>query len=435
MNNEIPFTKRRFEQLDIESKRYRVADIKHRDSIKGLILEVLPSGRKVFRFRRNRLGRDVHVTIGEFPNITIENARKLAKNIASEIAEGRNPNETKRQQQIDDELKRSLSMTIQQLFDAFEVEFELKIKSGLRRIKSLKDIHSLWRNHLQERVGHLAIGNISPQEANNLLKLILTKNSVSVRNKCLTLMKSMFADQDTNPFIKIKKLGDTKRERILSQLEVKELLEALKYEEPIYSDVVMALLLTGQRKSCVFSMAWKEIDHKHGIWVIPTSKMKGNKPHAVPLTVEMMEVLKHRSAEANRGEKYVFPSSRSISGHITEKSGKGSFWWRIRERAGLYSVNKDENVTIHDLRRTTASWNVMRGGNLQTTSKLLGHSNINITDSTYAHLDVEQVRAELGITTAQLLGTAVQEPKMDELAKAIKQLSEKERRELFDRLS
>lgn len=77
----------------------------------------------------------------------------------------------------------------------------------------------------------------------------------------------------------------------------------------------------------------------------------------------------------------------------------------------------------------------MRGGNIQTTSKLLGHSDISITASTYAHLDVENVRAELGITTAQLLGTYVQESRVDKLVREIEQLSEEERRELFERLS
>jgi len=44
------------------------------------------------------------------------------------------------------------------------------------------------------------------------------------------------------------------------------------------------------------------------------------------------------------------------------------------------------------------------------------------------------VRAELGITTAQLLGTDVQESKVDRLVKEIEQLSEEERRELLDKL-
>lgn len=144
-----------------------------------------------------------------------------------------------------------------------------------------------------------------------------------------------------------------------------------------------------------------------------------------------MDILKRRSAQAEQGEKYVFPASRSLTGHITDKSGKGSFWRRITERAGLHSDEKEQNVTIHDLRRTIASWSVMRGGNIQMTSKLLGHSDISITASTYAHLDVEQVRAELGITTAQLLGMDVQETRVDKLVKEIEQLSEEERRELL----
>jgi len=78
---------------------------------------------------------------------------------------------------------------------------------------------------------------------------------------------------------------------------------------------------------------------------------------------------------------------------------------------------------------------MMRGGNIQTTSKLLGHSDISITASTYAHLDVENVRAELGITTAQLLGTYVQESRVVRLVREIKQLSSDERRELCSMLS
>jgi hypothetical protein len=44
------------------------------------------------------------------------------------------------------------------------------------------------------------------------------------------------------------------------------------------------------------------------------------------------------------------------------------------------------------------------------------------------------VRAELGITPAQLLGTDVQESKVDRLVKEIEQLSKNERRVLFGML-
>ncbi|BCV44357.1 hypothetical protein TUM17379_13750 [Shewanella algae] len=72
---------------------------------------------------------------------------------------------------------------------------------------------------------------------------------------------------------------------------------------------------------------------------------------------------------------------------------------------------------------------------------MLGHSDISITASTYAHLDIEQVRRELGITTAALLGLRAevgeemkpreQESRVERLVREIEQLSPEERRE-FD---
>ena len=82
-------------------------------------------------------------------------------------------------------------------------------------------------------------------------------------------------------------------------------------------------------------MEWREIDHQLGIWLIPTSKMKVKKPHAVPITKEVMDILTRRSQETVKGERFVFPSERSQSGHIIEKAGKGRFWHRITERVEL----------------------------------------------------------------------------------------------------
>ena len=53
------------------------------------------------------------------------------------------------------------------------------------------------------------------------------------------------------------------------------------------------------------------VDHERGVWIIPTSKMKAKRPHAVPLTVEVMEILRRRSEQAERGEKFVFPANRT----------------------------------------------------------------------------------------------------------------------------
>lgn len=189
----------------ITEKRYRIADFGHRESVNGLILEVFPSGKKVFRFRRKHLGKDTSVTIGEFPAITIEQARRRAKQIASDFAEGTNPNETKKAAKQELERQALLAMSVQELFDAWVLEFEPKIKIGERRPKSLQDARSTWTNHLQAVIGHLQVDAIDSVQAETLLKRILIKTSVSVRNKCLTLLKSMYGEQEVNPFYQSQK--------------------------------------------------------------------------------------------------------------------------------------------------------------------------------------------------------------------------------------
>lgn len=90
----------------------------------------------------------------------------------------------------------------------------------------------------------------------------------------------------------------------------------------------------------MLSTEWKEIDHANAVWFIPTHKMKGKRPHAVPLVEPVMEILRRRSAEAEAGERYVFPAERPKSGHIVERAGTTSSWYRITKRAGLRSDDR-----------------------------------------------------------------------------------------------
>ncbi|MDE5178903.1 tyrosine-type recombinase/integrase [Vibrio fluvialis] len=165
----------------------------------------------------------------------------------------------------------------------------------------------------------------------------------------------------------------------------------------------------------------REINRGNKTWSIPTSKIKNKKPHVVPLSSDAMAILERRSLSAPQGEEFVFPSSRSESGHITDKSGKGGFWRRITERAGLYSSDPEKNLQVHDLRRTLATYQVSSGGSLQATSKLLGHSNVSITSDVYAHLSVDNVRQALEQTTDFMLQKS--KPSASALEQAKNQIS------------
>ena len=64
--------------------------------VRGLILRVSSSGRKTFSIFKKLNGRPVRVTLGTFPDLSVEQARKLAQEVLSDIAHGINPNEEKK---------------------------------------------------------------------------------------------------------------------------------------------------------------------------------------------------------------------------------------------------------------------------------------------------------------------------------------------------
>lgn len=427
MKTGFSFSKRALEALEKPKRRTRYRDIGGSHSVKGLVLDAMVSGNKVFRFEKKVNGRNIKVTFGHFPEITVEQARTLAREAAADIAAGINPNRQKQEARD--------SQTFDDLFAIYVANFELDIKAGKRRESSLTSNKTLYRLHLQPLIGKKSTLDYDRASARALLQKILAQKNYSLHNHALTILKSMYnrAYIENNPFDKIKKIDESvfSRNRTLSKPELKQFLWSLGQEKQIYQDCILLLLITGQRKSMVLSMKWKEIDHDAKLWTIPNSKNKSKKPHVVPLTSEAMNILNRRAQEAEINEEFVFPSVRSASGHITDKSGYGGFWHRITSRIDMYDPKDPEkHLTVHDLRRTLATYQVTSGGSLQATSKLLGHSNISITSNVYAHLSVDGVREALEKTLDYMLPSS--EPdKLAKLKAEIDGLSQCEKQEIW----
>ena len=93
--NRYNFTKKFIEDLKPagQGKRLYYKDNK----VNGLELMVTDKGTKSFKVTRKKDGRVIRVTIGHYPDISIENARKKAFEINSQIAGGVNPNIEKNQ--------------------------------------------------------------------------------------------------------------------------------------------------------------------------------------------------------------------------------------------------------------------------------------------------------------------------------------------------
>jgi integrase len=109
------------------------------------------------------------------------------------------------------------------------------------------------------------------------------------------------------------------------------------------------------------------------------TRLRRASPDATDLGLPVRRFLKaHRDSLARRGLGRLRPVFPMFGGQRYE--GVRSVWFAIRREADLPPV-----LRIHDLRHSFASHSVMSGETLFATSRLLGHSRIQMT-ARYAHL-------------------------------------------------
>ena len=183
--------------------------------------------------------------------------------------------------------------------------------------------------------------------------------------------------QGSNPCRKIRRYRTKPRERFLSANELKRLGFVLDHADDTQAAAAIRLLLfTGARSSEITGLRWDWIRGTRA--VLPDSKTG-------PKTIQLPRPARAVLAALPRKGRYVFPDARG-TGPMTDL---GYRWSKLRKLAGL------DDVRVHDCRHTYASHAVMRGLDLYTVGRLLGHADTGSTER-YAHLADEHVREAAG---------------------------------------
>ena len=368
--NKISFTKASILALEpVPGKRRRVYDEKQ----KGLAVYVSPVGAKAFYCIRKVEGKVEEIRIGDAATVTIETARARAAEIINNIARGTNPAEQKR-------IKKA-EMTFSDLFSEWVKDCKAKGK------KSLGNDERNFRLHLQG-IAKKKLSDIQRADIRKLHASLSTTSGIYQANRVLALTRAVFnfgikaldIPGLTNPAAGLKMHREESRERRLHPDEMPRFFEALAAERnPDMRDYVMLSLLTGARRSNVLAMTWAEINMERRTWTIPGSKAKAKANISVPLNNSAIGVLQART-EATGAQGWVFPGS-GATGHLVEPR-KG--WQRLLQRAGI------DDLRIHDLRRSLASFQIDAGVSLAVIGKGLGHHSTQTTQ-VYARLAQDPV--------------------------------------------
>jgi len=152
--------------------------------------------------------------------------------------------------------------------------------------------------------------------------------------------------------------------------------------------IVLIALTAGMRISEIFGLTWGDLLYKEELIAV-RAKLKGGKVRYVPMPPELASEFKRYPAVL--GEERIFPPE---PGAKRERQRVDKSFAAILELAGI------KDFRFHDLRHTFASWYMMNGGDLYELAKILGHSNIKMTER-YAKLGKNHL-ARTGSTAREM---------------------------------
>ncbi len=168
----------------------------------------------------------------------------------------------------------------------------------------------------------------------------------------------------------------------LTKEQCKALLDAADdFLRPIF----ITFLNAGLRKGELENLEWSDIDFdRRKIKIIVKDDWSPKTDEReIPINNALYEVLKNQKIKLN-GSKYVFPGE---DGEIIYKNRLRKRFMTLTKKLGFGHITK-----IHALRHTFASHLVMKGVDLTTIKKLMGHSDIDTT-MIYSHLTDSHVDA------------------------------------------
>ena len=332
----------------------------------GLRLLVSKTGRRFFYFRYRFRGRKRALRIGEFPSVSVKDARQKCHEAKATLA-----------RDCDPAAEREERLGIP-TFAAYAVDY---LAWARQHKRSWRDDESRLNLELVPRFGKLTLDAITPRDIQRMHAEIRERTTNSTANRYLGLMGRMYSlanewqVYDKNPAHKVKKVAENApRERFLSREEIARLLEALDASPSrTAADALKFLIFTGLRKNEALQLEWKRVNLSDG--TVYLAQTKSGKPRTVVLNTLARELLQQRWENREGDHPFVFPG-RYAGQHFS--SPQKAF------DEALKKAKIEGNVVIHTLRHSFASLAINAGATLYDVSKLLGHSTTQTT-TRYAH--------------------------------------------------
>ncbi len=242
----------------------------------GLYLRVHPSGKKQFLYRSRAGGKASWTVLGEYPALSLLEARNLALNPVNINTDG--------------------GKTVDDVFEIF-------YKFITTQYKKPEAVRAKYELDLKPVIGSKRITEVTRAEVADILQKVVDRNSPVMANRLLADVKHLFdfavdrgwLDENVLKPLTRRHTGgkEQTRQRTLNYIEMQHHINLLQHGNiHLKTRLALALItLTGQRSSEVTGLSKSEIT---GVWwTIPKERTKANREQKVYLSIQARAVLKY----------------------------------------------------------------------------------------------------------------------------------------------
>lgn len=304
--------------------------------------------------------------------------------------------------------------------DAAQMYFDLK--QGLIKPSSFANSYRWYRDHIKDRIGDMEINDMTNRELQKFYNSLVTEKCKNNPDKTLSahsikdivgflktiLYFAMEEGEMNERRYKLKspygmRVNDNNQDEYLDERYYKKLLEnCVDLEKSLFTKAkifTLIALTTGLRNGEICGLQWEDVDIENktievrktvqrivnadGSSYINIGSPKSEKSKRTVLMPDVTAETLHKYKKLLdvENEKFYILGAKKPTEPRTIRQAYQRF---------LKSIDIPY-LHPHALRHTFATYSISNGGDIKTTSMLLGHANTAITLDTYTHVTKKQV--------------------------------------------
>ncbi len=314
----MPLSDIKIRNLKPREKAYKVSDFE------GLFILIKVSGSKSWRFKYRIDGKEKLLVMGNYPAVSLAQARQQRDAAKAQLADGIDPNEAKQEE------KRVRLEAKGQTFEKLGAAFlDKQRKEG--KSKATLDKTAYHLKLASRDFGRKPITEITAPMILKALRKVEAKGNYETAHRLRARIGSVFryavasglADNDPTYALRDALIRPIRvhRAAITDPVALGQLMrEITVFDGQTTTRIGLQLLAyLAQRPGEIRNAKWEEFDFHEKIWSIPAEKMKMRKPHNVPLPESVLRLIDELRPLTGQCE-FLFPSLRSWHRPMSENT-------------------------------------------------------------------------------------------------------------------